>query len=99
MRKLQHARRQPIRLGFVALTDCAPLVMARELGLFQKYGLEVTLSRELGWATIRDKIIYGELDAAHAPAGMLVAVTCGIGAVQTDCLTGVVISLQGNAIT
>jgi ABC-type nitrate/sulfonate/bicarbonate transport system substrate-binding protein len=99
VRKLQHARRQSIRLGFVALTDCAPIVMAQELGLFRKHGLEVTLSREVGWATIRDKIIYGELDAAHAPAGMLVAVSCGVGAVQCDCVTGLVLNLHGNAIT
>jgi ABC-type nitrate/sulfonate/bicarbonate transport system substrate-binding protein len=73
--------------------------MARELGLFAKYGIDVKLSREVGWATIRDKIIYGELDAAHAPAGMLVAVDCGIGTVQTPCITGLVINLHGNAIT
>lgn len=73
--------------------------MAQELGLFKKHGIEVTLSREVGWATIRDKVIHGELHAAHAPAGMLVAVNCGIGAPQTECLTGLVINLHGNAIT
>jgi ABC-type nitrate/sulfonate/bicarbonate transport system substrate-binding protein len=99
VRKQQHARRHPIRLGFTALTDCAPIVLAQELGLFEKHGLQVILSREVGWATIRDKVIYGELDAAHAPAGMLVAVTCGIGAVKTACITGVVLNLHGNAIT
>lgn len=96
MRKLDH---KTIRLGFTALTDCAPLVIAQHLGLFEKYGLSVKLSREVGWATIRDKVIYGELDAAHAPAGMLVAVHSGIGAVQTDCLTGLILNLHGNAIT
>jgi len=99
MPKVQHARRQAIRLGFVALSDCAPLVMAQSLGLFEKHHLNVVLSREVGWATIRDKIIYGELDAAHAPAGMLVAVNAGIGAVQMDCITGLVLNLNGNAIT
>src|SRR4051812_30239982 len=64
-----------IRLGFVALTDCAPLAMAQELGLFQKYGLRVVLEKELGWASIRDKIIYGELEAAHALAAMPLAAT------------------------
>ncbi len=57
------------------LTDCAPLVMAQELGLFKKFGLNVVLNRELGWATIRDKVIYGELDAVHAVAGMPFAAT------------------------
>jgi ABC-type nitrate/sulfonate/bicarbonate transport system substrate-binding protein len=73
--------------------------MAQELGLFEKYGVKVVLSRELGWATIRDKVIYGELEAAHAPAGLPVAVTCGVGTVATDCITGMVLSLHGNAIT
>lgn len=73
--------------------------MAQELGLFAKYGLEVVLNREVGWATIRDKVIYRELDAAHAPAGLLVAVACGLGAQKTECLTAMVINLHGNAIT
>lgn len=88
-----------MRLGFVPLTDCAPLVLAHELGLFRKYGLQVTLHRELGWATIRDKIIYGELDAAHALAAMPVAATLGLGSIRCDCLTGLVLNLHGNAIT
>ncbi len=88
-----------LRVGFVPLTDCAPLVMAHELGLFRKYGLDVGLSRELGWATIRDKIIHGELEAAHAVAGMPVAATLGLGSVACDCLTALVLNLHGNAIT
>jgi two-component system, oxyanion-binding sensor len=88
-----------MRLGFVPLTDCAPLVMAQELGLFKKYGLHVTLTRELGWATIRDKVIHGELDAAHAVAGMPVAATLGLNSVACDCVTALVFNLHGNAIT
>lgn len=88
-----------MRLGFVPLTDCAPLVMAQELGLFKKYGLRVMLSRELGWATIRDKVIHGELDAAHAVAGMPVAATLGLNSIACDCLTALVLNLHGNAIT
>lgn len=90
---------KPIRLGFVPLTDCAPLVMAAELGLFEKYGLRVTLHRELGWASIRDKIIFGELDAAHALAAMPLAATLGLGSVRSKCLTALVLNLHGNAIT
>lgn len=88
-----------LRLGFVPLTDCAPIVMAYELGLFRKYGLHVALSRELGWASVRDKIIYGELDAAHALAAMPVAATLGLGSIACDCLTAMVLNLHGNAIT
>ncbi len=73
--------------------------MARELNLFQKYGLDVTLHRELGWASIRDKVIYGELDAAHAIAAMPVAATLGLGSIRCDCVTGLILNLHGNAIT
>ena len=55
--KKQRDTQRVIRIGFVALTDCAPIVMARELDLFSKYGINVELSREVGWATVRDKII------------------------------------------
>jgi ABC-type nitrate/sulfonate/bicarbonate transport system substrate-binding protein len=97
--KITLSPRQNLRLGFVPVTDCAPLVMAAELGLFKKYGLKVELSRELGWATIRDKIIYGELHAAHALAAMPLAATLGLGSIACDCLTGLVLNLNGNAIT
>lgn len=90
---------QKLRLGFVPLTDCAPLVIAQELGFFQKYGLQVELHRELGWASIRDKIIYGELDAAHAIAPMPIAATLGLGSIRCECLTALVLNLHGNAIT
>ncbi len=88
-----------LRVGFVPLTDCAPVVMAHELGLFRKYGLRVALHRELGWATIRDKVIHGELDAAHAIASMPVAATLGFGSVACECVSALVLNLNGNAIT
>jgi ABC-type nitrate/sulfonate/bicarbonate transport system substrate-binding protein len=91
--------RKILRVGYVPLTDCAPLVMAQELGLFRQYGLNVHLSRELGWTTIRDKILFGELDAAHAVAGLPFATTLGLGCAPCDCVTGLVLNLHGNAIT
>jgi len=102
MSKTKHTptvRPRPLRLGFVPLCDCAPIVMARELGLFEKHGVKVELSREVGWATIRDKIVYGEIEAAHAPAGMVVAASAGLGSIPVPCLTGLVINTHGNAIT
>ena len=55
------ADKEPIRLGFIPLTDCAPIVMAKELGLFEKYGVNVIVSKEASWANVRDKILTGEL--------------------------------------
>ena len=92
-------RRGPLRIGFVALTDAAPIVMAKEQGLFSKHGIDVELSREVGWATIREKIIYGELDAAHAPAPMLWSTRLGLGSAPSAVLTAIVLNLHGNAIT
>jgi ABC-type nitrate/sulfonate/bicarbonate transport system substrate-binding protein len=90
---------RPLRVGFLALTDAAPFAVAAHLGLFAKHGLRVELRREIGWATIREKIIYGELDAAHAPAPMLWSTQLGLGCVPCDVLTALVLNLHGNALT
>ncbi|HTL68030.1 MAG TPA: CmpA/NrtA family ABC transporter substrate-binding protein [Lacunisphaera sp.] len=92
-------RARALRVGFIALTDAAPLVAAQELGLFAHHGLKVRLSREVGWATIRDKIIFGELDAAHALAPLLWAIQLGLDCAAADVCTGFVLNLHGNAIT
>jgi ABC-type nitrate/sulfonate/bicarbonate transport system substrate-binding protein len=88
-----------LRLGFIALTDAAPLVAAEEIGFFTRHGLKVELRREVGWATIRDKVVYGELEAAHALAPLLWATQLGLGCGATDVCTGLVLSLHGDAIT
>lgn len=92
-------RPRTLRVGFLALTDAAPFVVAQERGLFGRHGLRVELSREIGWATIREKIIYGELDAAHAPGPMLWSAQLGLGCPATEVLTAMVLNLNGNAIT
>lgn len=92
-------RREPLRIGFLPVTDCAPLVYAYEGGLFEKYGLEVHLQRETTWANVRDKVTCGELDAAHAPATLPFLANLGIESDPCACVSGLVLSLQGNAIT
>ncbi len=88
-----------ITIGYVPLTDCAPLIMARELGLFERHGLEVRLSREAGWASVREKMLHGELDAAHAPASMVFEMSHGLGGVApVPAVTGLVLAHHGNAI-
>ena len=88
-----------LRIGFIALTDAAPFAVAEELGIFARHGLRVRMSREVGWATIREKIIYGELDAAHALAPLLWCTELGLGCAPCPVLTGFVLNLHGNAIT
>jgi ABC-type nitrate/sulfonate/bicarbonate transport system substrate-binding protein len=98
-RRAHPARRDGLTIGFVPMIDCAVLIAAKELGLFGKHGLDVTLSREVGWATIREKLLHDELHAVHAPASMGFVVRCGIGIVPRPCLTAFVLSLNGSAIT
>ena len=88
-----------VRIGYVPLMDAAPLIAADALGYFERAGLRVNLEEELGWGSIRDKIVYGELDAAHAPGGLLFSILLGIHAPARSVDTDPVINLQGNAIT
>ena len=88
-----------VRLGFVPLSDGAPLTVARELGLFAKHGLDVVLTRELGWASIREKILYQDLDAAHAPAPMLYRMLFGLDGKACDVFTSYFLNAGGNAVT
>jgi two-component system, oxyanion-binding sensor len=60
----------PLRIGFIDLIDAAPLIVALERGFFADEGLNVTLERQLGWGSIRDRLTFGQLDAAHALVGM-----------------------------
>jgi ABC-type nitrate/sulfonate/bicarbonate transport system substrate-binding protein len=88
-----------LNVGYAATIDCAILIAAQELGLFGKYGLTVRLTREVGWATIREKLLHEELDAAAAHASMLFSIYCGIGVVRRSCLTGLLLGFNGSAIT
>src|SRR5262249_35848929 len=90
---------KPLVLGFLPENDCAPLVIAQEFGLFRQYGLEVELQAQGSWKHVHDKIIHGRLDAAASPAMLPFLMTLGLTPEQCHCLTGLVLSLQGDAIT
>jgi nitrate/nitrite transport system substrate-binding protein len=58
------------KLGFIALTDSAPLIIAKEKGYFQKYGMtDVQVSKQTSWAVTRDNLELGSagggIDGAH----------------------------------
>lgn len=88
-----------LRLGFIPLTDCAPLVVAKALGFFADEGLEVSLSREASWATLRDKVTVGALDGAHMLAPMALASTLGIAGDAVPMIAPISLNLNGSAIT
>ena len=91
--------KKELKIGFIALTDCAPIVIAKEKGFFEKYGLNVQIIKEgAGWAGIQQKVISGEYDAAHALAGMPLASTIGING-ETPMVALMSLDFNGNAIT
>jgi nitrate/nitrite transport system substrate-binding protein len=96
---LAELEKKDLTIGFIALTDCAPIVIAKEKGFFEKNGLNVHVVKEGGgWPGIQQKVISGEYDFSHALAGMPIAATLGING---DANLQAVLSLDfnGNGIT
>jgi nitrate/nitrite transport system substrate-binding protein len=89
-----------IRFGMIALTDCAPIVMAHELGLFKKFGIQSIVSKEASWAVIRDKLSLGENHATHMLIGMPLASTMGLaGSPVKPMVIPWLLNRNGQAIT
>lgn len=92
--------KQTLELGFVSLSDCAPLAIAQEKGFFTKHGLTVNLSKETSWKTLLQGILEDRLDAAQMVAGMPLGQTLGIfNKTPTTIVTAMTLSRNGNAIT
>ncbi|MEH1968763.1 ABC transporter ATP-binding/substrate-binding protein [Nostoc sp.] len=90
-----------LEIGFLPLTACAPLAVAKEKGFFVKHGLdEVHLVRESSWRGIEDGISGGYLDAAQMPSGMPMWLTLGGHNNQPlPVVTALTMTRNGNAIT
>src|SRR5690606_13984735 len=87
-----------LKLGFIKLTDMAPLAIAYEKGYFEDEGLYVTLEPQANWKVLLDRVITGELDGAHMLAGQPLGATIGIGT-RAHVITAFSMDLNGNAIT
>jgi nitrate/nitrite transport system substrate-binding protein len=90
--------KEQLKLGFIKLTDMAPLAIAYEKGYFEDEGLYVTLEPQANWKVLLDRVITGELDGAHMLAGQPLGASVGIGT-KADVVTGFSMDLNGNAIT
>ena len=89
-----------MRIGIIALTDCSSIVMAHELGLFKKYGIESTISKEASWAVIRDRLSLGENQATHLLLGIPYASTMGLqGSPVKPMVIPMYLNRNGQAIT
>jgi two-component system, oxyanion-binding sensor len=88
-----------VRLGFLPLVDAALPILARELGFAEEEGIELRLLRDLSWATVQDRLLYGHSDAAHMVAPLAIATTLGLGRPAVSLSVPFVLGLNGNAIT
>ncbi|MFT3735639.1 MAG: CmpA/NrtA family ABC transporter substrate-binding protein [Rhodocyclaceae bacterium] len=88
-----------VNIGFIPLTDCSSVVMAAVKGFDKKYGIKINPTKEASWAAVRDKLVNGELHAAHVLYGLIYGVHLGIGGPKKDMANLMTINNNGQAIT
>lgn len=88
-----------VKVGFIPLTDCASVVVAATEGFDKKYGIKIVPSKEASWAAVRDKLVNGELDAAHVLYGLVYGVQMGIGGTKNDMAVLMTLNNNGQGIT
>ena len=91
--------KKEVKIGFIPLTDCASVVMASVLGIDKKYGVTIIPSKEASWAGVRDKLVNGELDFAHALYGLIYGVHLGTAGPKKDMAVLMTLNHNGQAIT
>jgi nitrate/nitrite transport system substrate-binding protein len=89
-----------LKLGIIALTDCSPIVIAHEKGLFKKYGINATVSKGASWAAIRDALSNGDIQGTHMLIGMPIASTMGLlGSPKKPMVIPWMLNRNGQSIT
>ncbi|MEO7787645.1 MAG: CmpA/NrtA family ABC transporter substrate-binding protein [Sphingomicrobium sp.] len=89
----------PLAIAFLPLTDSAVLVAAKEMGFAEAQGIDLTLVRSTSWATVRDRLVFGQVQAAHMLAPLAVAVTLGLSQHATPLAAPFKLNVNGNALT
>lgn len=97
-KQLLDLEKDEVKFGFIKLTDCAPIVIAKEKGFFEEEGLQVEVIAQPNWKTLLDNVISGELDGAHMLSGQPIAATIGFGT-KAHIITAFTMDLNGNGIT
>ncbi|WP_028312601.1 CmpA/NrtA family ABC transporter substrate-binding protein [Derxia gummosa] len=91
--------KKEVKIGFIPLTDCASVVMASVLGFDKKYGVTITPSKEASWASVRDKLVNGDIDFAHVLYGLIYGVQLGVSGPKKDMAVLMGLNHNGQAIT
>ena len=96
--KVLDIEKPSLKFGFIKLTDCAPLVIAKEKGYFDDEGLNVEIEAQSNWKVLLDRVIDGQLDGAHMLAGQPIGATIGFGT-KAHIITAYSLDYNGNGIT
>ncbi len=88
-----------VKIGFIPLTDCASVVMASVMEFDKKYGIKIVPSKEASWPGVRDKLVNGELDAAHVLYGLIYGLQLGVAGPKKDMAILMNLNHNGQAIT
>ena len=91
--------RAPLNIGFLPLTDAAPLIAAVDFGFAQAEGLAINLYRDVSWANLRDRLMVRRYDAAHMLAPLALAASLGMGQPKCPLRAPFLLNLNGNGIT
>ena len=91
--------KKEVKIGFIPLTDCSSVVMAAVMEFDKKYGIKIVPSKEASWAAVRDKLVNGELDAAHVLWGLIYGVQMGLGGPKKDMAILMNLNHNGQAMT
>ncbi len=91
--------KKEVKIGFIPLTDCSSVVMASVMEFDKKSGIKIIPSKEASWAAVRDKLVNGELDAAHVLWGLIYGVQMGLGGPKKDMAILMNLNHNGQAMT
>ncbi len=96
--EIKNLEKTKLNIGFVPITCATPIIMAKPLGFYEKYGLDVDVIKTAGWAVARDKSLNKEYDAAHMLTPMPLAMSMGAGSVAEPFIMPAVENINGQAI-
>src|SRR5688572_30065082 len=91
--------KKEVKVGFIPLTDCASVVMASVLEFDKKYGIKITPTKEASWASVRDKLVNGDIDASHVLYGLIYGLHLGVSGPKKDMAMLMGLNQNGQAIT
>src|SRR5262252_7887220 len=91
--------KKEVKVGFIPLTDCASVVMASVMEFDKKYGIKIVPTKEASWASVRDKLVNGDVDASHVLYGLVYGVHMGVAGPKKDMAILMTLNHNGQAIT